>query len=141
MEVFLYSFEAKHLGHQPWVYLNGAPGRGLLTLFQSSYKNFKGRLIKVWASKGDLSLLNDFPLYWTPEPKFQNAQRLEDLSPKDRGTCEFLTSLKVIFDTSTLVKNEYLPDALKAYTSTPPFLALTRKTYIIFSNPFFFLYR
>jgi len=39
MEVFLYFFEAKHSGRQLWVYLNGVAGRGLLTFFQSSYKN------------------------------------------------------------------------------------------------------
>jgi len=125
MEVFLYFFEAKHLGRQLWVSLNGAPGRGLLTLFQSSYKNFKGQFLKVRASKGDSSLLDNFPLYWKLEPKFQSARHLEDLTPKDRGTYEFLTCLKVILETSTLLSKEYLPDALKAYTNTLPFIALT----------------
>jgi len=36
LEVFLYFFEVKHSGNQLWVSLNGAHGRALLTLFQSS---------------------------------------------------------------------------------------------------------
>jgi len=34
---------------------------------------------------GDPTLLDEFPLYWTPEPKFQSVRRLEDLSPKGPG--------------------------------------------------------
>jgi len=102
----------------------GAPGRGLLTLFQSLYKNFKGKFVKVLASTGDPTLLDEFPLYWTPKPKFQGARHLEDLSPKDQGIGEFLTSLKVVFDISFLLTKEYLLGALKAYSGTPHFLPL-----------------
>ena len=56
--------------------------------------------------------------------KFQSARCLEDLSPKDQGICEFLTSLKVVFDTSYLLTKEYLPSSLKTYTGTPHFLPL-----------------
>ena len=83
IEVFLYFIELKYSSHQLWVSLNDASRRGLLTLFQSSYKNFKNRFIKVCASAGDLSLLDGFPLYWTPNPWFYSARRLEDLSPRD----------------------------------------------------------
>jgi len=62
-----------------------------------------------------------------PNPRFQSAWRLEDLPPNDQGIFEFLTSLKVVFDTSTLLTKEYLPNALKAYTNTPPFLPLKKK--------------
>jgi len=34
VEVFLYFFEAKHLGRQLWVSFNGVVGRALLSLFQ-----------------------------------------------------------------------------------------------------------
>jgi len=73
MKVFLYFFEAKHTSSKLWVSLNGALGRGLLTLFQSSYKNFKGKFVKVQALIGDRTLLDGFPLYWTPKPKFKGA--------------------------------------------------------------------
>jgi len=68
VEVFLYFFEAKPSGHQLWVSLNSAPERGLLTFFQSYYKQFKCRFIEVRASAGDPSLLDGFPLYWSPNP-------------------------------------------------------------------------
>ena len=49
VEVFLYFFKAKQPSdRQLWASLNGATGRALLTLFQSSYKGFKG---KFWKSK------------------------------------------------------------------------------------------
>jgi len=47
IEVFLYFFEAKHTSSKLWVSLNGAPGRAFLSLFQSSYKNFKGKFVKI----------------------------------------------------------------------------------------------
>ena len=72
--------------------------------------------------------MEEFPLYWTPGPKFQSARHLEDLLPKDQGIYEFLMSLKVVFDTSYLLTKEYILDALKAYTSTPHFLPLVKIT-------------
>jgi len=42
VDVFLYLFKMKKLGCQLWVSLNSVSGRGILTLFQLSYKNFKG---------------------------------------------------------------------------------------------------
>jgi len=110
------------------VSLNGTPGRSLLSLFQSSYKNFNGTFVKVRASTGDPTLLDGFPLYWTLELRFQSARRLEDLSPKDQGIYQFLLSLKIIFDTSYLISKEYLPGALKAYTGTPYFPLLVKIT-------------
>jgi len=124
VEVFLYFFEAKHSGWQLWVSLNGARGRALFTLFQSSYKNFKGKFLKFRANKGDPTLLDGFPLYWTPKPKFQSAWRLDDLSSSDQEVCKFLMNLKVTFDTSFLPSKEYTLDALKAYTGTPCSLPL-----------------
>jgi len=76
---------------------------------------------------GDFSLLYDFPLYWTSNPKFQSARRLEDLHLRDQGICEFLVNLKVVFDTLTLLTKEYLSSALKAYIGTSPFLSLKGK--------------
>jgi len=106
VEVFFYFFEFKQYGRQLWASLNGVSGRGMFTFFQSSYKNFKGQFIKVCASVGDPTLLDGFPLYWSPNPRYQSARRLEDLSPRERGICEFLENLKVVFDTSTLLTKE-----------------------------------
>ena len=68
VEVFFYFFELKHSGRQLWASLNGSPGRGLLTLFQSSYKKFKGRSIKVCASAENPSLLDGFLCIGRPIP-------------------------------------------------------------------------
>ena len=141
IEVFLYFFEAKHTRSKLWVSLNSDPGRALLTLFQSSYKNLKGKFVKVRASTGDTTLLDEFPLYWTPEPKFQSARHLEDLSPKDQGICKFLTSLKVVFDTSFLLTKEYIPSVLKAYTGTPHSLPLAKITLLLLLTICLFLCR
>ena len=83
VDVFLYLFEVKKLGHKLWVSVNSAPGRGILTFFQSSYKNFKGHFLKVCANKKHPDLLDGFPLYWTPESNFKVARRLDNLSPAD----------------------------------------------------------
>jgi len=47
VDVFLYLFEVKKLGRQLWVSVNRVFGSGILTLFQSSYTNFKGHFLKV----------------------------------------------------------------------------------------------
>jgi len=121
MEVFFYFFEFKQSSWQLWASFNGVSGRGLLTLFQSSYKKFKGQFIKVHALVGDSSLLDGFPLYWSSHPRFQSARQLEDLFPRERGICEFMENLKVVFDTPTLLTKEYLPSFLKAYIGIPFF--------------------
>ena len=46
---------------------------------------------------------------------------------KDQGICEFLLSLKVVFDTTTLLTKKYLLGAFKTYTGTPHFLPLKKK--------------
>jgi len=113
VEVFLYFFEAKHLGRQLWVSFNGVAGRVLLSLFQQSYKSFKGKFFKICCN--DPTLLDGFPLYWTEEPRFQNPRRLEDMPQREQEVCIFLSNLKVVFDTVTLIKHEYCPTRLKAY--------------------------
>jgi len=47
-------------------------------------------------------------------------------------------SLKVVFDTSTILTKEYLISSLKTYTGTPPLLPLTKKAYVIAINLFSF---
>ena len=134
VEVFYNFFEAKHTSSKLRVSLNGALGRTLFSLFQSSYKNFKGKFVKVRTTTGDPTLLDGFPLYWTPEPKFQSARRFKDLSPKDQGICQFLSSLKVVFDTSYLITKEYILGALKAYTGTPHFPLLVKINLLPLTN-------
>jgi len=47
VDIFLYFFEAKSPGKKLWVSLNGEAGRALLTLFQQSYKGFKGKFFRI----------------------------------------------------------------------------------------------
>jgi len=124
VEIFLYFFEGKHLGRQLWVSFNGAPGRALLTLFQSFNKNFKGKFLKLRCNKGYMTLLDRFPLYWTQKPRFQSARHLEDQPLSDQEVYKFLMNLKVVFDTAFLLSKEFTLGALKAYTGTPHSLLL-----------------
>ena len=63
VDVFLHFFEAKSPGKKLWVSFNGVAGRVLLTLFQQSYKGFKGKFLKVCCNDHDPTLLDGFPLY------------------------------------------------------------------------------
>ena len=117
--VFLYLFEVKKLKCQLWVSVNSVSWKGILTLFQSSYKNFKGHFLKVRANKKHPDLLDGFPLYWTEKPNFKVTRRLDKLAPADQEVCKFFTSLLVAFDTTYLLANEFDPDSLKRSTDTP----------------------
>ena len=64
VDVFLFLFEAKNPGDRLWVSLNGIAGRSILSIFQQSYKDWKGKFVKVCQNDQDPSLLDGFPLYW-----------------------------------------------------------------------------
>jgi len=115
VEVFLHFFEAKHLGRQLWVSFNGVARRALLSLFQQSYKGFKGKFLKIHCNTIDPTLLDGFPLYWTEKPRFQGAKCLEDMPQQDREVCLFFSSLKVVFDTATLTSKVFYSVGLKTY--------------------------
>jgi len=115
VDIFLYFFEAKSLGKKLWVSFNGVVGRALLTLFQQSYKGFKGKFFRVCCTAHDPTLLDGFPLYWVGKLKFKKARGLEDLTPPDRELCQLLSSLRVVFNTAQLIKHEFSPKNLKGY--------------------------
>ena len=98
---------------------NGVAGRVLLTLFQQSYKGFKGKFFKVRCNQNDPTLLDGFPLYWSRKPELKKARVLEDLPPREREVCDFLSNLRVVFSSFELIKHEYNPTSLKAYIGTP----------------------
>ena len=64
VDIFLHFFEVKKQGKSLWVNLSGISGRVLLTLFQQSFKGWKGKFFKVCCSDFDPSALDGFPLYW-----------------------------------------------------------------------------
>jgi len=90
-------------------------GRVILTLFQQSYKGFKGKFFRVCCSEHDRTALDGFPLYWVGKLKLKKAKTLDKLSSADRGVCQVLASLGVIFNTAKLIKNEYNPTGLASY--------------------------
>ena len=114
----MYFFKAKNPGKKLWVSFNGVAGRVLLTLFQQSYKGFKGKFFKICCSKFDPALLDEFPLYWVEKPCLKMSRCLEDLAPQDREVCEFFSNLGAVFSTMELIKLEYSPKALKGYIGT-----------------------
>ena len=69
MDVFLHFFEVKKQGKSFWVSFSGIAGRILLSLFQNSYKGWKGKFFMVCCAKQESTALDGFPLYWTEHPK------------------------------------------------------------------------
>jgi len=118
MDVFLYFFEAKSPGKKLWMSFNGVVGRVLLTLFQQSYKGFKGKFFKICCNKHDRTLLDGFPLYWVEKAGLKKPRSLEDLASPNREVCQFLSSLRVVFNTAELIKLEYSHKPFKAYIDT-----------------------
>jgi len=53
VNVFLHFFVAKSPEKKLWVSFNGVAGRVLLTLFQQSYKGFKGKFFRVCCTEHD----------------------------------------------------------------------------------------
>ena len=128
MDVFLQFFEAKSPGKKLWVSFNGVAGRVLLTLFQQSYKGFKGKFFRVCYTEHDPTLLDRFPLYWVENLKFRKPKSLEELATPDCALCQVLASLGAVFNTAKLIKHEYSPSDLKGYIGTcfysfPPYFA------------------
>jgi len=118
VDVFLHFFEAKSLGKNLWVSFNSVAGRVLLTLYQQSYKGFKGKFFKVCCTNHDRTLLDGFPLYWVKKLEFKKPRTLEELTPQDRELCQDLASLGAVFNTVQLMKHEYDVEALKGYIGT-----------------------
>jgi len=78
-DMFFYFFEFRPSKRISWASLKGASGRGLLSLFQSSYKSFKGKFLKITRDFPDSDLLEGFPLYWSSHPKSQTSRALDTL--------------------------------------------------------------
>jgi len=115
VDVFLHFFEAKSPGNNLWVSLSGVTGRVLFSLFQQSYKGFRGKFFRVCASDHDRRALDGFPLYWVEELKFSKAKTLDELSLTSRETCQVLAILGMIFNTAEIIKHGRDPAALAKY--------------------------
>ena len=106
----------KKQGKSLWVSLNSISGRVLLTLFQQSFKGWKGKFFKVCCSDFDPTALDGFPLYWVKEVKLTKPKSLDELPSTDREACQILASVGA-FNTSTLISLEYNAEALAKYIS------------------------
>ena len=115
VDVFLHFFEVKKQGKSLWVSCSGVASRILFTLFQNSFKGWKGNYFRVCCAKHDPTALDGFPLYWTEKPNPTKPKSLDELASADREVCVALAGLKVIFHTPTLICREFKVDALSAY--------------------------
>ena len=115
VDVFLHFFEVKKQGKSLWVSLSGVAGRILFTLFQNSYKGWKGQFFRVCCSKHDPTALDGFPLYWAEKPKLLKPKSLDELTSADREVCAALVGLGVVFSTAKLIACEFHADALSGY--------------------------
>jgi len=61
VDIFLFLFEAKNPRDRPWVSLNGIAGRSILSIFQQSYKDWKGKFVQVRQNDQDLRCSMAFP--------------------------------------------------------------------------------
>jgi len=92
VDVFLYFVKSKNPGKKLWMSFNGVAERVLMSLFQQSYKGFKGKFFKICCSKFDPTLL--------------------DLALQDREVCEFFSNLGAVFSTEELTN-----DVVDAYAT------------------------
>ena len=99
-----------------WVSLSDIAGRVILSLFQQSYKGWKGKFFKVCCSEYDHAALDGFPLYWVEEVKLTKPKSLDELPSTDGEVCQILASVGVL-DTSILISREYDAKALANYIS------------------------
>ena len=115
VDVFFHFFEVKKQGKSLWVSFSGVFGRILLTLFQNSYKGWKGKFFRVCCTKRDPTALDDFPLYWMEEPKLIKPKSLDELPSVDREVCVALAGLGIVFSTVKLIACEFNASALSTY--------------------------
>jgi len=117
VDIFLHFFEVKKQGKSLRVSFSSISGRVLLTLFQQSFKGWRGKFFRVCCSDYDRTALDGFPLYWVKKVKLTKPKSLDELPSSDREVFQILASVGV-FDTSILIGCEYDAEALANYIST-----------------------
>ena len=112
--MFLYLFEAKNPDDRLWVSLNGVAGRSILSIFQQSYKDWKGKFVRVCCNDQDPTLLDGFPLYWVNKGKkeisFRRASVPEKMGELDKDLCNFkkgVASSNITLATSSIITYEF----------------------------------
>jgi len=106
----------KKQGKSLWVSFSRISGRVLLTLFQQSFKGWRGMFFRVCCSDYNHTALDGFPLYWVEKVKLTKPKSLDELPSTDREACQILAIVEA-FSTSTLISLEYNAEALAKYIS------------------------
>ena len=126
VDVFLYLFEAKDPSGRLWVSLNGIAGRSILNIFQQSYKDWKGKFVRVCCNDRDPSLLDGFPLYWVnkrkKESSFRKGREPEKMGELDKDLCGFwkkVASSNVTLSTASIVSFEFYESQLDFHIGLP----------------------
>ena len=121
VDVFLFLFEAKN---RLWISLNRITGRSILSIFQQSYKDWKGKFIKVRPNEQDPSLLNGFPLYWVHKGNkdskecFRRPRSPDNMGELDKDLCLFWKSVaatNITFPTASIISFEFFEGQLEAH--------------------------
>ena len=135
IDIFLHFFEMKKQGKSLWVSYSSIVGRVLLTLFQQSYKGWRGKFFRVCCSDYDHTALDGFPLYWVEKVKLTKPKSLDELPSTDREACQLLASVGT-FDTSILINRKYDAEALARYIS----MGITPSNHLFFASACLSLY-
>ncbi|KOM27520.1 hypothetical protein LR48_Vigan432s002500 [Vigna angularis] len=96
---FLYFFHVQPHSSKPWVSLRTIGNRHLLTLFNSSYKDFKGHFFKVVPLEAGYESFcfpngeGKFPFYWTKDPKKVISWPKPQMTPEDLDLINQLSQL------------------------------------------------
>jgi len=117
----------KKQGKSLWVSFSSIAGRVILSLFQQSYKGWRGKFFKVCCFEHDCTALDGFPLYWVQKVKLTKPKSLDELPSTDREVYQILASVGVL-DISILISREYDAEALTRYIST----RITLFNYLLF---------
>ncbi|XP_029124821.1 uncharacterized protein LOC109819088 [Cajanus cajan] len=115
VDKFFYFFESRINKRSSWMSVHGVNGRGLLTLFQSSYKDFKKSYFRIRCCPGHENVLEGFPLYWKQKTISFGGLPAEKLSASDQEDVKKLDGLKTVFNTVKLLDLENRPKELKIY--------------------------
>ncbi|KOM40247.1 hypothetical protein LR48_Vigan04g044500 [Vigna angularis] len=123
---FLYFFHVQPHPSKPWVSLRTIGSRHLLSLFNSSYKDFKGDFFKVVPLEvGYQSFCfpdgrAKFPFYWTNNPRKVISWPRSRMTPEDLDLISQLSQLPPKSSSHTLIgflSNKNLPSNVFDYLS------------------------
>ena len=114
--------------------LNGIAGRSIFSIFQQSYKDWKGKFVQVRPNDKDASLLDGFPLYWVnkgnkeSKGSFRRPRSPDNMGAWDKDLCLFwkiVADANITFLTTALISFEFFEDQLEAQIgwSSPQYLS------------------